>query len=1019
MNPLLPWFGVLFDLIRQALASIFRYNSFPTPEDAMWMVQQLVQANPSGMIVTDAQAPDIPIIYVNDAFERTTGYKLHEAIGRNCRFLHGTDRYQPGLDIIREALRKQEACVATIRNYRKDGSMFWNEVRISPIRNAAGDVTHFVGIQNDVTARKDAEEELARSEDRYRQIFEDNRAIKLIIDPDDGRIVEANSAAAAYYGYSHDELQAMTIQQINTLSDEEVYQEMQRARSQDRTYFQFRHRLASGEIRDVDVFSSPVDMPEGRYLYSIIIDAQEKREAELRYRALFEQSNDAVFILDLQGKHLEANRRAAQMLGYTPEEIIGLSYRDIVIPDEHTSSQNVLQRMLAGEKLPPYERIFRRKDGSVIVCEVNVEMVHDAEGHPLHLQSIVRDVSERKEMELALRENERRFRNAIDASLDAFYLMESVYDDAGELVDFRIVEANDRALQQMDMPREKLIGGLICELFPVNRENGFFERYKQVVLTGEPLVEEFHIPDEYQAPGWYYHQVVTVGNGIAITTRDITKRKRMEDAVRESEERFRGFVEHSSDGVVLVDEDGRIVHWNESMARVTDLSAEEAVGQYLWDVQFQLALESLRTEAAYEQLKAIMQEMLRTGEAGWLLKPRESIVVGVKGTRSTVQAVTFPIPTSKGYQAGSILRDVTEQKQMADAVRENERRLRAMIEAIPDTIFRNRVDGTYLDWYTPDRDVLVERPQHFMGAKVRDVLPEPIAKPLMHAIREAVQTGHMVTYEFDVPLGAESRHFEVRVVPAGDDEVVSIARDVTEIRRAQQHEMNLALERERSQLLTTFIQNAAHEFRTPLAHISTSAYLMSRLDDAQKRAEKVERIEKQTQQITHLVDMLTLMVKLERPETLQHDPVNLVAVLQYVCRERTEHHPEHAPLHCAIAETIPDITGDLVHLTMAFTQLLDNAMRYTPIDGDIWVQAAEADGEARIVIRDTGAGIAEEHLTKAFETFWRHDEAHTTPGFGLGLPLAQKIIEGHGGTLHLESRAGQGATVTVTLPLPE
>jgi PAS domain S-box-containing protein len=118
----------------------------------------------SGISVSNAQLPDLPLVYVNPAFEAMTGYSLEESLGKSCRFLQAEDRDQPGLTLVREALKAHREVTAVIRNYRKDGSPFWNELSISPIFNRDGVLTHFVGIQMDVTARVDFEAALRESE---------------------------------------------------------------------------------------------------------------------------------------------------------------------------------------------------------------------------------------------------------------------------------------------------------------------------------------------------------------------------------------------------------------------------------------------------------------------------------------------------------------------------------------------------------------------------------------------------------------------------------------------------------------------------------------------------------------------------------------------------------------------------------------------------------------------------------------------------------------------------------------
>lgn len=130
------------------------------------------------------------------------------------------------------------------------------------------------------------------------------------------------------------------------------------------------------------------------------------RESERRFRGLFEQTNDAVFLITLEGNHLAANQRAAAMLGYELNELIGMPTQQIIPPREYPRSVNILTALKAGERVAPYERIFRRKDDSEFPAEVNVALIHDERGDPLYIQSIVRDISQRKQAEEQLRANQ-------------------------------------------------------------------------------------------------------------------------------------------------------------------------------------------------------------------------------------------------------------------------------------------------------------------------------------------------------------------------------------------------------------------------------------------------------------------------------------------------------------------------------------------------------------------------------------------------------------------------------------
>jgi diguanylate cyclase (GGDEF)-like protein/PAS domain S-box-containing protein len=140
-------------------------------------------------------------------------------------------------------------------------------------------------------------------------------------------------------------------------------------------------------------------------------EIKQREQAELRYRALFEQSHDAVFILDMQGKHLVVNQRAADLTGYTVDELVQLSASDISAQKKDT--KQILARLLKGEVIPLYEREFIKKSGEKVTVEINAELVCDDNGNPIHIQSVARDISERKQNELELQEANQQLRNQL------------------------------------------------------------------------------------------------------------------------------------------------------------------------------------------------------------------------------------------------------------------------------------------------------------------------------------------------------------------------------------------------------------------------------------------------------------------------------------------------------------------------------------------------------------------------------------------------------------------------------
>src|SRR5215212_11480360 len=129
--------------------------------DKLRLLERAVTASTNSIVISDPNQPDDPLVYVNPAFERTTGYTAEEVLGRNCRFLQDEDRDQPAVGELRAAVHEGRHCSVVIRNYRKDGTLFWNELSVYPVHDEENRVTNFVGVQNDITERVRAEETLS------------------------------------------------------------------------------------------------------------------------------------------------------------------------------------------------------------------------------------------------------------------------------------------------------------------------------------------------------------------------------------------------------------------------------------------------------------------------------------------------------------------------------------------------------------------------------------------------------------------------------------------------------------------------------------------------------------------------------------------------------------------------------------------------------------------------------------------------------------------------------------------
>lgn len=238
---------------------------------------------------------------------------------------------------------------------------------------------------------------------------------------------------------------------------------------------------------------------------------------------------------------------------------------------------------------------------------------------------------------------------------------------------------------------------------------------------------------------------------------------------------------------------------------------------------------------------------------------------------------------------------------------------------------------------------------------------------------------------------------------------------------AEHQKFQDAIERERLRILSTFMTKAVHEFKTPLAIISADAYLVSRLGDGEgeRRILKANQIQEQVKQINKLVEAMVLMTRLDiEPFTATHTislnwlVENAVAPFYRLAASKG------ITFTVDRARETPIVLCDEGKLEQAITNLVENAVTFTERGGIVRVTVQVMDGVmGYIAIADTGIGMDEETRDQIFDRFYRHDQAHSTRGFGLGLPIAKRIIELHGGNINVESQLNHGSTFTVRLPL--
>lgn len=385
-------------------------------EARLRLMERAISASSNGIVLTDANQFDNPIIYVNPAFEAMTGYTASEVMGRNCRFLQGPDTKQPELEELRMALQEQRECSITLRNYRKDGALFWNELHISPVFDETGDLSHFVGIQTDITQRKQAEEALREQEEQYRRIVETAVEGIWVLDQNN-QTSFVNQQMATMLGYTPDEMLGET---LFSFMDEEGIEitnmNLERRRQGISEAHDFKFRCRDSRELWAIVSTAPFFDQQGNYAgaLSMVTDITDRKRAEAALRQSEQQLNSILH--SLSDIVWSASASGTEFLYLNPmvEKVYGRPVSDffnnpslwleMVHPDDRervkTESQAVFE---TGSKDLEYRII--RADGEVRWLRDRCYVICDIGSKTMRLDGIATDITERKQIEEQLAHN--------------------------------------------------------------------------------------------------------------------------------------------------------------------------------------------------------------------------------------------------------------------------------------------------------------------------------------------------------------------------------------------------------------------------------------------------------------------------------------------------------------------------------------------------------------------------------------------------------------------------------------
>jgi PAS domain S-box-containing protein len=901
------------------------------------------------------------------------------------------------------------------------------------------------GLEEQVTERTRALEAaltgVEESERRYRALFSGARAAMLLIDPADGTIVDANTAAVAYYGYDAARLKTMPIGEINTLTPEDIADDLRHAQEEHRNHVFARHRLANGEIRDVEVHSGPIDLAGRQLLFSIVHDITDRRRLEDERRRLFtaiEQCTVSIVITDRDGNIDYVNPAFTRVTGYDFDTVRNQNPR--ILKSGHTSDAEyraMWDELTAGRT---WFGIFhnKREDGSLFWEQASISPVTDANGDITHYVAIKQDITERRQAEDAIRNLSRRLQAVLSAASEVAIV---ATDRDGLITLF-----NTGAQRMLGYSEEEVVGRHSPDLF---HDSG------EVAVQSEPLVvagaTHLETPvgpfralvavaerEGHERREWTY--VRKDGSRLAVSlavtpvrsedgevtgylgvAQDITERKRAEEALKESEERFRRLVESTTDWVWETDADHRFRWFSPSFSRVLGMPATTLLGKRREDLVAEgheivstawlRHFADLRAQRPFRDFRY----WLRTadGKGRWISisgSPRfgdDGTFLGYRGTGSDI---TERAATSVRLR---MLAQVVEQSPVSVVISDTQ----GHIEYVNERLLQ--VTG----W---SKEELIGRHCRVFGS---GETPAQSYAELWGAITSGRSwTGELKNRKKDGSLYWES--VAISPVLGEDGEVVryaGIKEDVTYRKQAEARisEVNQLLNQQTVQLrrsneeLEQFAYVASHDLRQPLRAVTNYLTLIERaLGDSLD------------EDIKEFIGFATGGAK--RMDALIRD------LLEYSRIGRKERPFEEVPLAAAIADCLldlevaiaevdarvdiaadlPTVRGDRIELTRLFQNLIGNAVKYRAPDRAPRVEVGwrDDDGQWLVWVRDNGIGIEAKDFDRAFGVFQRLVTREQYEGTGIGLAVCRKIVEHHGGRIWIESTAGEGSNFLITLP---
>lgn len=1039
------------------------------------------------IIYNNGEMVDYEIVQVNNAY-----YKIGNVdTTKNVIGAKATELYGMSTDFIKEFWKNHKDNSNAVRTEMKSPvEDRWFYISTSPFVN-----DNFVTAFFDITQHKLAERKLIEAKEK---VEESERRFNLAMEASNDGLFDWNLVTNEIYysprwksilGYEDHELpNDFSIWENNTEPEDvkkswELQQKLV-AKQIDRFVMDFKMKHKDGHWVDILSRAEAIFNESGKAVRIVgtHTDVSERKQAELllatekqRLSYILEGTNVGTWEWDIKTGQSVFNERWANIIGYTLEELAPLSintWLKFAHPDDVEKSSKLFERHSNGEvEYYECEARMKHKNGNWVWILVRGKIYEwDNNGNPVKMAGTHQDITERKLFEERLYQSESKYRLQFMNMNTYNSLYEVVTDKDGKPCDFRFIMVNLAYEEYVGKKAHELIGKTLLEVYP-ETEKYWIDKMAQVVLTGEPChFENFSsVLNAYTEINFYIPQL----GQLAMTSANITERKRAEESLRKSEAIKNTMVSNIGDVIVIIDSNGINKYKSPNITKLFGWRPEELVGKNTWD-----NIHPGDLEAGQKFFGTVFTEPNATGTTELRYKRKDGNYVWIE-----ISVINLLHDKDINGILGNYS-DITERKNAQESiVRERENFLK-LFAAAPIGLLLLNEETVITQANQAVSSLVLSDPASIIGKRGGGGLGciESLENtkgcgfgsncplcPLRLGVQSVLNGGPSIygaEIETTLLIGGipQQRWLRISAEPINLDNkqnIIVAIDDITHRKRAEMElekhrnqleelvkvrttelntsniELNLQLERQKefemmlrkslekehelNEMKSRFISTTSHEFRTPLTAVLSSTELLQRFGTKwsdEKKNEHFNRIISSVGYLTHLLDDILTLNRTESGKiSFNPEKLNLHQFVQECLADADLLIEDNHNLKLNYKSKQKEFVLDPKLMKFIFNNLLSNGIKYSPDGGVVTLNISKDKKHLVIEVSDEGIGIPSEDLDKIFDSFYRTKHGEDIAGTGLGLAIVKRAVELHNGEIKVVSELGKGTTFIVKIPI--